>query len=41
MRIMLPVKCQKDHSERGFFGQEMGTIGQAILANGKMLKPIY
>ena len=40
MRIMLPVKCQKDHSGRGFFGQEMETIGQEILANGKMLELI-
>ena len=31
MRIMLPVKCQKDHSGRGCFHKEMETI----LANSK------
>ena len=30
--IILPVKWQKDHSGRGFFHKEMGTIGQAILS---------
>ena len=32
MRILLPVKCQKYNSERGFFHKEMGTIGQAKLS---------
>ena len=37
MTMILPIKCQKDHSGRGFFHMEMGAIGKTILANSKML----
>ncbi len=41
MRMMLPVKWQKDHYESGFFHKQMEIIGQAILQMAKCLKLIY
>ena len=34
------MKWQKDHSERGFIQQEMGILGHAIPAHGKINFPV-